>query len=363
MDFADVLAGKRSRVTAESQLVKDFSAFDFHFVPDEPLMRTECETIIEAMVRFDVTGLPEHLAVIGTRGSGKTLTLKYLQRMMPKHADLDVLYANCRHHNTTSKIFAHLLGTQARGISLSALYDRFCHQCGRKTVVILDEIDLMSPKDRRREILYFLSRSEQPFMVIMLANSHLVLKEIDPATRSSLQPIPLYFRNYNAQQIQQILRGRAQLGLRQWDEGRLAEIAAMTTRLTHSDVRVAIKTLQFVATDPGDSLKSCFERARRDVVADMINDQSDAALMILRAAATSRSAFARDIYQRYCRISVDKKEKPFSYFYFCTTLSYLQSVALLALVATKKGRTYTNRVMLTFERAGLDEIFRLRFDQ
>ena len=363
MNFSDIVAGTRSKFSAQSRLVKDFSVFDFHFVPDEPLMREECKDLISEMIQFDYTGLPDHLAVIGTRGSGKTLSLKYLQRMMPKHTDLEVLYANCRHHNTSCKIFAHLLDTQPRGVSLSDLYKRFCQRYKRKTVVVLDEIDLMSPKDKRREILYFLSRSEQPFMVIMLANSHLVLKEIDPSTRSSLQPIPLHFKNYNAEQIQQILQGRAKLGLHRWDEGQLAKIAALTTRLTNSDVRVAIKTLHYSVTDPGKGLKDCFERARRDVVADMINDLSDPALMILWAAATSKSDLARDIYQRYCRVSVALKEKPFSYFYFCTMLSYLQSVALLALATTKKGRTYTNRVLLTFERRILEDIYRIRFDQ
>ena len=31
----------------------------------------------------------------------------------------------------------------------------------------MDEVNLMSSKDRNREILYFLSRSEQPYMVVM----------------------------------------------------------------------------------------------------------------------------------------------------------------------------------------------------
>ena len=70
----------------------------------------------------------------------------------------------------------------------SELFERFCMGCRGKTVVVLDEIDLMSIKDRRREILYLLSRSEKPFMIIMLSNSPHVLKELDAATRSRVWP-------------------------------------------------------------------------------------------------------------------------------------------------------------------------------
>ncbi len=87
----------------------------------------------------------------------------------------------------------------------------------RKTVLVLDEVDLMSPKDKRREILYLLSRSEQPYMIIMLSNSPHVLKQLDAATRSSLQPMPLHFRNYDAQQLQEILTDRARRGLHESD--------------------------------------------------------------------------------------------------------------------------------------------------
>jgi hypothetical protein len=63
-----------------------------------------------------------------------------------------------------------------------------------------------------REILYFLSHSEKPYMVIMLSNTSHIIKQLDAATRNSLQPYPVYFRNYDADQIYQILRDRAENG-------------------------------------------------------------------------------------------------------------------------------------------------------
>ena len=100
------------------------------------------------------------------------------------------------------------------------------------------------------------------YLVIMLANNQHLLQELDPATRSSLQPTPLHFKNYDAAQLQEILRERAQRGLHNWDEGTLAQIAAMTTRLVNSDARVAIKTLQYTVTSVAEKPISAFlERA------------------------------------------------------------------------------------------------------
>ncbi len=361
MNIAAYLRKRKEHLGEESKQVKDFSVFDFNYIPDQPVMRDEARALIDSMLRFEMTGIATHQAVIGSRGSGKTLMLKFLQRIIPEQTGLSLVYANCRHHNTSFKVLSHLLGGRTSGASMTELYQRFLGKHPGKTVVVLDEVDLMSPKDKRREILYMLSRSEQPYMVIMLSNSPHVLKQLDAATRSSLQPELVHFRNYDAEQIGMILRDRAKRGLRAWDDASLAEIAALTVRKTNADARVAIKTLYYTMTESSGEVSACFEKARRDIVVDVVNDLSDANLMILWAAATGRTDLAKDIYQRYCRLSQAQGEKPFSYVYFYSNLSYLQSVGLVALISTKVARAYTNRVLLTFDRSIVESIYRLRF--
>jgi len=362
VDFESYFKQQRERIEEEAKLIKDFSVFSFHYVPDEPVLRAEATLLIDELANFNLSGIPTHLAIVGSRGSGKTLTVRYLERVVQRESDLEILYANCRHHDTSFKIFAHLLGIHARGASMSEVFERFCARCRRKTVVVLDEVDLMSPKDRRREILYLLSRAAQPFMVMMLSNSPQVLKELDAATRSSLQPVPVHFKNYNADQIRDILRDRAQRGLHCWEEADLSEIAALTTKFSNADARFAIKTLQYHVTGRATDLRACFERARRDLVVDLVCDLSDSTLAILWAAATGDSDFARSIYERYCAHCRQRHEKPFSYVHFHSNLSYLQSAGLVALVSTKQGRTYANRVLLTFDRNMAREIAGLRFE-
>jgi cell division control protein 6 len=348
---------------SKSDVVKNYKVFDYSYIPPKPLMRDECKSIIDSLMRFKVSGIATNMAIIGSRGSGKTLTLQYLRKMMERRNGLDMVYVNCRHHNTSFKIFSQLLGQEnVAGFSLVSLYERFLTEYPRKTVIVLDEINLMSPKDKNREILYFLSRSERPYMVIMLSNTPHVLKQLDAATKSSLQPFPLYFRSYNADHIAQILVDRARKGLHSWDKGEIGNISALTTKRTNSDARVAIKTLFYRVMAPEKSIERCFEDARRDLILDVINDLSDANLIILGVAATGKSDLAKDIYQRYCRYSHDHGIKPFSYVYFYTNLSYLQSVGLLALIATKVERAYANRVMLTFDKSIAEQVCRLRFE-
>lgn len=363
MDIAAYLNTRKQYLKRGPTNVKDFRVFDYSHIPDKPVMRNEMEEVFKHLIRFETSGIPAHMVICGSRGSGKTLIFKYLQRTISQKTDLDVLYVNCRHHTTSFKIFSHFLEDEkTAGSSLGDLYQRFLLRYQKKTVVIMDEINLMSSKDRNREILYFLSRSEQPYMVIMLSNSPHILKQLDAATRSSLQPIPLYFKNYDADQISQILSDRARRGLHRWDQGEISQIAALTTQKTNSDARVAIKTLYYKMIGTGDDVEKCFEEARKDIVVDQVNDLTDANLMILWAAATSKVDLAKDIFERYCRFSQDRGAKPFSYMHFYTNLGYLQSVGLLALVATKINRTYTNRVLLTFDRSVAQQICKLRFE-
>ena len=110
-----------------------------------------------------------------------------------------------------------------------------------------------------------------------------------------------------------------------------------------------------------ESQCDCFERARRDLIVDLVNDLSDATLMILRAVTTAKIDFAKGVYGRYRQYCVEHGEKPFSYMHFYSHLSYLQSVGLVALVSTKTGRAYTNRVLPTFDPDVVGQIYRLRF--
>jgi cell division control protein 6 len=362
MKITDYLSRQARALDDTSRRIKDFRIFDFNHIPDEPFMREEAKPIIDAYLRYLKTGIANHLFIFGSRGSGKTLMIKYIQRLLAKREHADVLYVNCRQHNTSFKILAHLLGVRPRGCSLDELWHRFSDAYSRRLILVLDEVDLLSDKDRHKDILYLLARSPKNYMAVLLSNHPKFLNKLDESIRSSLQPEMVHFRNYDAQEILAILRDRARLGLRQFQEEKLARIAALTTRTTNSDVRVAIKTLYYVALEQVPNVEEIFDRARRDILKDVLADLNDRNLLILQAASEAREPFVKEVYARYCRISQAASEEPFSYVYFYSSLSYLQSIGLILLLSTKVGRTYTNRIQLLFDPELLEVIGRARFD-
>lgn len=145
------------------------------------------------------------------------------------------------------------------------------------------------------------------------------------------------------------------------DGALLQQIAGLTARNTNSDVRVAIKTLYYMAIEPGQDLRANFERARRDILGDVIQDLNDKTLLILRAALDDRDQHARSVYEKYCAASGRVHEEPFSYVHFYSNLSYLQSLGLILLVSTKVGKTYTNRIQPLFDQSLFETVWHARF--
>lgn len=363
IDVKSYLKNKTDALNDAASPVSDFSVFDFNYIPEQPLMREEAKLLIDSILFYTRSRIPKNLAVIGSRGSGKTLLVRYLAKEIQKETRARMLYCNMRNHNTSYKAVAHLLGKNAPGGSLSELFAEFETRHAQPTVVVLDEIDLMSPKDRNKEILYLLSRSPHSYMVILLSNTPRFLRKIDASTRSSLQPQAIHFKDYDAQQVYEILLERARLGLRRHSEEDLRRIAALTTRNTNSDVRIAIKCLLYTATEPGLSIDAALERACRDISIDIIQDLNDKSLLILESLRRSRTQHAKDVYEAYVKLGSQYGEVPFSYMHYCNSLSYLQSCGLVLLAATKVGRTYSNRIHGLFDQEVMAETFRTRFGQ
>ena len=363
MEIEEYLLNQKLIIKKRANRIKEFSVFDFNYIPDKPLMREEVKPIVDSLLKYEKSNIPSNYIIIGSRGSGKTLMMKFLQRLFKEKSDLNIKYTNCRTYNTSFKIFANLIKVSARGASLSELFERFRNIYKSKTVVILDEVDLISQKDKNKEILYLLSRSKNNYMLILLSNNPKILNELDSSTKSTLQPEILLFKNYDAIQIFKILKQRALKGLKYCPNNKLKKIAALTTKNTNSDVRVAIKSLFYNVTESEKGILENFERARKDIYIDLINDLNEKNLLILRAVQKSREKFVKEIYNKYLRYSSECNEKAFSYVYFYNNLSYLQSLGLIILISTKVKRAYTNKIFLTFNEKILDSVYNLRFEK
>ena len=248
-----------------------------------------------------------------------------------------------------------------RGCSLDELWQRFEDAQAGRVVFVLDEVDLISEKDKHKDILYLISRSTRNYMALLLSNNPKFLSLLDESTQSTLQPEIIHFGSYNPSEIQQILTERAKVGLESVPQQTIGEIAALTVKNTNSDVRVAIKTLYLSALEPEVPLREHFEKARRDIMFDVIKDLNDKNLLILRAVPTCPEGLAKGVYEAYQRVSTQFQEEPLSYVSFYSALVHMQGLGLVVLLSTKVNRAYTNRVQLTFDPGILDTISAARF--
>lgn len=177
MDIQEYIARREHELSRVTRSIRNFKVFDFNYIPDKPLMREEVKPIADALLRYQTTGIANHLLVFGSRGSGKTLTVKYLTQMLGQ-SGLSGIYVNCRNHNTSFKILANVLGVKPRGCSLSELWQRFSESHRDRTVLVLDEVDLLSDNDNK-DILYLISRSPENYMAVLLSNNPKVLNLLD----------------------------------------------------------------------------------------------------------------------------------------------------------------------------------------
>jgi len=360
MEIQEYLNRRAEHLARHTRQIRDFRVFDFNYIPQKPLMREEVKPLIDGLLRYATTGIANHLLIFGSRGSGKTLMVSYVSQLLSDKHKLAFAYANCRQHNTSFKILASLLNVRPRGCSLDELWERFCQAHLGRVVFVLDEVDLISDKDRNKDILYLISRSAKGYMVVLLSNNPRFLNTLDESIRSTLQPEMIHFRNYGANEIHQILMDRARLGLVHPVRQAAAQIAALTAKDTNSDVRVAIKTLYYAALEQQAEVRSLFERARRDILLDVIADLNDQNLMILKAALDSPEPHAKAVHELYRRLNLQSHEEPFSYVYFYSNLSYLQSLGLILLLSTKVRRAYTSRIQVLFDPELLEAIWRTR---
>jgi cell division control protein 6 len=361
MDIQQYLSERKEHFHKGLDTIRDFEVFDFNYIPEKPLMREEVKPVIDALLRYQQTGIANNVLILGSRGSGKSVLAKYLMKAMSGQSGLHFAYANCRQHNTSFKILACLLGLRPRGCSLDELWRQFEEAHRDKTVFILDEVDLMSDKDKHKDILYLLSRSPGNYMAILLSNNPKFLGPLDESIKSTLQPAIVHFSSYRAAEVEEILIERAKVGLMFLPESAIREIAAMAVKNTNSDVRVAIKTLYLWALEPQVPLQDHFESARRDIMFDVVRDLNDKNLLILQAAETQPSGFVKEVYEAYRRISAQFHEEAYSYVHFYSNLAYMQSLGLILLVSTKVDRTYTNRIQLAFDPGILGAVWTMRF--
>ena len=280
----------------ENNLFKNKSVLQTNYSPETiPHRDKQIETVASILAPCLRGERVSNLFLYGKTGTGKTLSVQYvtneiLNRLKDSGEDnLKVVYVNCKLKkvaDTEYRILAEIISSlggyvPATGLPTDSVYSKFIEIIESKKqliLIVLDEID-QAVKKISDNFLYTLTRlnsdlKNAQISLVGISNSLTFMDDLDPRVRSSLGEEELVFPPYNALQLQDILKERADEAFVEGvlQEGVIAKCAAFAAR-EHGDARRALDLLRVAGElAERDGLKvlnlNCIDKANNKIDKD-----------------------------------------------------------------------------------------------
>ncbi|MCK4457629.1 MAG: ORC1-type DNA replication protein [Thermoplasmata archaeon] len=210
---------------------------------------------------------PSNVLIFGKTGTGKTATVKYLQKEVEKAkkwSRVDYLYMNCEVTDTQYSVLQNLGNRFIEdfderipftGWSTERVYNILREKLDeerRVVVVVLDEIDKLIYKSGD-DVLYHLTQINEDLKkakvsILGISNDLKFTEFLDPRVKSRLSDEKMVFPPYNAEELKDILGQRADLA---FDDGVIDEsvtsLCAALAAQEHGDARRALDLLRVAA--------------------------------------------------------------------------------------------------------------------
>ena len=289
----------------EKTFFKNKSILQSNYTPETIPHRNEQVELIASILAPSLRGeRVSNLFLYGKTGTGKTLSVQHvgnklqekLKEMGKDH--LKFIYINCKLKkvaDTEYRILAELIkelggSVPSTGLPTDEVYSRFIEIIDKKEqniIIVLDEIDQAVKKISDNFIYNFTrlnsSLKKAQINLVGISNNLTFLDELDPRVKSSLGEEEIVFPPYNALQLQDILKERANNAFVEGilDEGVIAKCAAYAAR-EHGDARRALDLLR-VAGELAEREKakkiflehidSANQKIERDKMLDIIENE------------------------------------------------------------------------------------------
>ncbi|MBN2487980.1 MAG: ORC1-type DNA replication protein [Methanosarcinaceae archaeon] len=256
------LDGLFQKLLENESLFKNKEVLRPSYTPDFLLHRDEqinnLATILVSALRGDT---PSNILIYGKTGTGKTAVTRHIGiELEKKSEEMDVscivLYMNCEVIDTQYRLLANLARQFGEEIPMTGwptdqVFARFKKTIEEKkqvVIIILDEIDKLVKKGD--DVLYNLSRintdlKNSKVSMIGVSNDLKFTEFLDPRVKSSLGEEEVIFPPYDAEQISDILRQRAE---KAYKDGVLDDmvipLCAAFAAQEHGDARRALDLLR-----------------------------------------------------------------------------------------------------------------------
>jgi archaeal cell division control protein 6 len=284
-----------------------------------------------------------NLFLYGKTGTGKTLSVQHVgEKIVEKvrqsgEDNLKLLYVNCKLRkvaDTEYRIIAELIralggSVPDTGLPTDAVYNKFIDLIDNKkqmVILVLDEID-QAVKKISDGFIYTLTRMNSELKnaqisLIGISNSLTFMDNLDPRVRSSLGEEELVFPPYNALQLQEILRKRAESAFNKGvvESGVIEKCAAFAAK-EHGDARRALDLLRVageLAERGGEKkikqkhIDSANDKIEKDKMLDIIENEPTQFQLVLWAImelsgergrqqklSGDSAIFTGDVYSKY----------------------------------------------------------------
>ena len=325
-------------IQKRKQLIKNKNILQTTYIPEQLPHRKEQIERIVSIISIALNGdRPLNINVYGQTGTGKTAVLNYigkeLKKADPGNDKCYFLYVNCEVVDTAYSVLYNIASQFIKDIgnripftgwSVDKLFEEIyteMERMNRVFVIVLDEIDHMISK-KGDTILYYLAKIEEHIKqskvsLIGISNNMKILEFLEPNVRSRIMGENLIFPPYSKEQLEDILRERAE---QVFDPGILDDyvISACAALAAKSggDARFAIdllRTAADIAERNGDSViteahvKSAKNSVELDVVEEAVKTlsiQSKCVLLsiIKNDESNNKTMVTGDVYNIYKEI-------------------------------------------------------------
>jgi len=259
---------------------------------------------------------PSNIFVYGKTGTGKSLVVNHVTSELVKAAEkvnqkVRVIYINCKMKHTADTEYrllaalAKALGKEVpfTGLPTDQVYKTVFESIDSEpqtVILIIDEIDTLVRRTGD-EILYNLTRvngelKQSRLSVVGITNDLGLIDALDPRVRSSLSEEEFVFPPYNALQLQDILRQRADLAFAKESLGPgTIEKAAALAAQEHGDARRALDLLRVAGELAERKGETLVNTSHVDAAQDKID--TDRVLEIIRAQPKQSQAVLKAVLQ------------------------------------------------------------------
>jgi len=306
------------------KLFRNREALEPSFIPDElPHRNSEIEKIAGITACALNGDVPPNFLCYGMTGTGKTATVRYISQKLAQHCSTKPpwwVYINCTVVSTPYRILAHIYNTiigkekipstgLPKDVILKKLLGLLDHYIKDSICfLVLDEIDILMEKKGGNEILYNLTRLNESLdlcrtSVIGISNKLKFMEFLDARVTSNLEEEePIVFHPYNANQLYDILKLRAEIAFQEGviDDGVIKLCAGLAAK-EHGDARRALQLLRKSGeiaerNQNKKIMENDVEKAQKDLDKDHIVEYIF--LMFLQAKLTLTAIFLLSKYTK-----------------------------------------------------------------